>query len=196
MAGRGSNGRGTRGQGGAAAALARLLHSDSVQLLDSYRKSESLPSSGVSGVHLVSVPPLVPQLSDTDKISILRAALKECLQLLEDVIAKEDEEFSDESDYKTKQKTVRDRLRHLLASTEQLADGQTFAAEVKENVLDGQSVGSSFGLKMWTVRVLQEIVHWTGQTSDILQSPPAVKHVTPRTRTTPRTRKAIQKSRK
>lgn len=82
----------------------------------------------------MSIPPLVPQLSDAEKISILHAALKECLRLLEDVITREDAEFSDEdSEYKRKRKTVRDRLGHLLASTEHLlVDGQRFEAKVKE----------------------------------------------------------------
>lgn len=77
---------------------------------------------------------MVPQLSDAEKISILHAALKECLRLLEDVITREDAEFSDEdSEYRRIRKTVRDRLGHLLASTEQLlVDGQKFEAEVKE----------------------------------------------------------------
>lgn len=88
----------------------------------------------MEGGHLISIPPLVPQLSDEEKISILHAALKECLRLLEDVITREDEEFPDEdSEYKRIRTTVRDRLRHLLASTEQIiVDCQKFEAEVKE----------------------------------------------------------------
>ncbi|XP_056091264.1 ciliary neurotrophic factor isoform X2 [Rhinichthys klamathensis goyatoka] len=155
MAGRGANGRhGLRGHAGRTAALARLLHKECVQLLEAYRNSESLPSSPVAGDYLVSIPPLVPQLSDTEKISILHAALKECLRLLEDVITREDADFSDEdSEYRRKRKTE----------------------------LDGQVAGGSFGLKMWIVRVLQDLVHWTGQTSDTLHSLPAEMEKTPKT---------------
>ncbi|XP_056313263.1 ciliary neurotrophic factor [Danio aesculapii] len=195
MAGRGTNGRhGLRGRVGTSAALARLLHKECIQLLKSYRNSESLPSSPVEGGHLISIPPLVPQLSDEEKISILHAALKECLRLLEDVITREDEEFPDEdSEYKRIRTTVRDRLRHLLASTEQMiVDGQKFEAEVEEE-LDGQATGGSFGLKMWTVRVFQELVHWTGQTSDALSSLPAEKDKAPVSR---RTRRGAGKLRK
>lgn len=178
MAGRSANGR----HAGRAAALARLLHKDCVQLLELYRDSESLPPSPVDGGYLVSIPPLVPQLSDGEKISFLHAALKECQRLLEKVITREDAEFSDEdSEYKRKRKTVRDRLGHLLASTEQLlVDGQRFEATVKEE-LDGQVASGSFGLKMWIVRVLQDLVHWTGQTSDTLHSMPAEVEKAPKT---------------
>ncbi|XP_048052704.1 ciliary neurotrophic factor [Megalobrama amblycephala] len=197
MAGRGTNGRhGLRGHAGRTAALARLLHKECIQLLESYRNSESLPSSPVAGDYLVSTPPLVPQLSDAEKISILHAALKECLRLLEDVITREDAEFSDEdSEYRRKRKTVRDRLGHLLASTEQLlVDGQKFEAEVKEE-LDGQAASGSFGLKMWIVRVLQDLVHWTGQTSDTLRSLPAEMVKAPKTMSR-RTRRGTGKIRK
>uniref|UniRef100_A0A8C2Q3Y6 Ciliary neurotrophic factor n=1 Tax=Cyprinus carpio TaxID=7962 RepID=A0A8C2Q3Y6_CYPCA len=197
MAGRGTNGRhGSRGHAGRTAALARLLHKECIQLLELYRNSESLPSSPVDGGYLVSIPPLVPQLSDAEKISILHAALKECLRLLEDVITREDAEFSDEdSEYKRKWKTVRDRLGHLLASTEQLlVEGQKFEAKVKEE-LDGQAVSGSFRLKMWIVRVLQDLVHWTGQTSDTLHSMPAEMEKAPKTMSR-RTRRGAEKIRK
>ncbi|KAI7810613.1 ciliary neurotrophic factor [Triplophysa rosa] len=171
MAGRASRGRhGLRGQAGRSAALARLLHEECNQLLELYRKRESLPSSPVAGDYLVSVPPLVPQMSDAEKISILHAALKECLRLLEDVINREDAEFSEEEgDYTRQRTTVKDRLGHLLVSTERLlVDGQRFEAAVKEE-LDGSG---RFGMKMWILRVLQDLVHWTGQTSNTLNQLP------------------------
>ncbi|XP_043094297.1 ciliary neurotrophic factor [Puntigrus tetrazona] len=197
MAGRSANGRhGLRGHAGRTAALARLVHKECIQLLEIYRNSESLPSLPADGGYLVSIPPLVPQLSDAEKISILHAALKESLRLLEDVITREDAEFSGEdSEYKRKQKTVRDRLGHLLASTEQLlVDGQRFEAEVKEE-LDGQAASGAFGLKMWIVRVLQDLVHWTGQTSETLHSMPAETEKAPKTRSL-RTRRGAGKIRK
>lgn len=172
MAGRATHDRyGLRGHAGRSAALARLLHKDSIQLLELYRKSESLPSLPVAGDYLVSIPPLAPQLSDEEKISILHAALQECQRLLGDAITRVDAEFTEdvEGEYKKQRTTVRDRLGHLLASTERLlGDGKRFEAEVKEE-LDGSE---SFGLKMWFLRVLQELVHWTGQTSDTLNSLP------------------------
>ncbi|KAK2909033.1 hypothetical protein QQF64_000917 [Cirrhinus molitorella] len=198
MAGRGTNGRhGLRGHAGRTAALALLVHKECTQLLELYRNSESLPSSPVDEGYLVSIPPLVPQLSDAEKISLLHAALKECLRLLEDVITREDAEFSDEEDseYRRKRKTVRDRLGHLLASTEQLlVDGPKFEAKVKEE-LDGQAASGSFGLKMWIVRVLQDLVHWTGQTSDTLRSLPAEMEKAPKIMSR-RTRRGAGKIRK
>lgn len=106
-------------------------------LLILQRKRESLPSSPVAGDYLVSVPPLVPQMSVAEKISILHAALKECLRLLEDVITREDVEFSEEKGEYTRQRTtVKDRLGHLLVSTERLlVDGLRFEAAVKEVLL-------------------------------------------------------------
>ncbi|XP_051561492.1 uncharacterized protein LOC127445449 isoform X2 [Myxocyprinus asiaticus] len=198
MAGRAINRRhGTRGHAGRSAAhLARLLHGECVQLLELYKKQESLPSSSKAVDYLVSIPPMVPQLSDTEKISILHAALKECLRLLEDVITREDAEFSDEeNEYKKQRKTVRDRLRHLLVSTERLVvDGQKFEAQVKEE-LDGQMSSGSFSLKMWILRLLQDLVHWTGQISDTLQSLPAEMEKTPKTMSR-RIRRGVEKIRK
>ncbi|KAA0722163.1 hypothetical protein E1301_Tti009089 [Triplophysa tibetana] len=180
MAGRASLGRhGLREHAGRSTALARLLHEECIQLLELYRKRESLPSSPVAGDYLVSVPPLVPQMSDAEKISILHAALKECLRLLEDVITREDVEFSEEKGEYTRQRTtVKDRLGHLLVSTERLlVDGLRFKAAVKEE-LDGTG---RFGLKMWILRVLQDLVHWTGQTSNTLNQLPVEMEKAPKT---------------
>lgn len=171
MAGRATHDRlGLRGHAGRSAHLARLLHKDCIQLLELYRKSESLTSSPVAENYLVSIPPLTPQLSDAEKISILHAALLECQRLLDDAITRLDEEFTEvDGEYKKQRTTVSDRLGHLLASTKRLlGDGKRFEAEVKE-VLHGRG---SFGLKMWFLRVLQDLVHWTGQISDTLNSLP------------------------
>lgn len=72
-------------------------------------------------------------MSDAEKISILHAALKECLRLLEDVITRDAEFSEEEGEYTRQRTTVKDRLGHLLVSTERLlVDGQRFEAAVKE----------------------------------------------------------------
>lgn len=96
---------------------------------------ESLPSNSVSGSQLVSIPPLTSQLSPSEQICYLHAALRVCLSLLDNAITHEDASFPDtpEDEYTKQRTTVRDRLNHLVLSTERLlVGGKKCDAEVKK----------------------------------------------------------------
>ncbi|XP_076845664.1 ciliary neurotrophic factor [Brachyhypopomus gauderio] len=188
MASLNTNGRQrSGGQTERAAALARLLHEECVRLLGLYTERESFPSIPESRAQLVIIPPLTPQLSNAEKICFLHAALEECLRLLEEVIRREDTEFSDgeEDEYKKQRRTVKTRLGHLLISTERLlVDGKTCAATVA-TVPDSVDSGS-FALKKWILQVLQDLEYWSSQTSVTLQSLPEKTKTANRTTRGPR----------
>ncbi|XP_062850819.1 ciliary neurotrophic factor [Trichomycterus rosablanca] len=159
---------------GKTVALAKLLHEECKHLLHLYTERQSLPSLPVSGGQLVSIPPLTPQLSSSERLCFLHAALRACLSLLEDVIAREDSEFSDtlEDEYVNQRRTVKDRLGHLVLTTErQLQEVVRCQATVTKvpDLMDG----GAFALKKWILQVLQDLVHWSGKTVETLQSPSA-----------------------
>ncbi|XP_072534694.1 ciliary neurotrophic factor [Salminus brasiliensis] len=183
MAGR----QGSGGQAGKAAAIARLLHDECTHLLQLYTERESLPSFAAPGGQLVTLPTLGPQLSPAEKLCFLHAALSECRRLLDEAIKREDAEFAPEEDeYRAQRRTVKDRLGHLLLSTERLlVDGKKCAASVAE-VPDSVD-GGTFALKKWILQVLQDIVHWSSQTSEALQTLPGEK--------APRRRRAARRQR-
>ncbi|KAI4890047.1 hypothetical protein NFI96_002460 [Prochilodus magdalenae] len=117
MAGRQRSG----GQSGKAAAIARLLHEECAHLLQLYTERESMPSSAAPHGQVVTLPPLGPQLSPVEKLCFLHPALSECRRLLDEVIKREDTEFPPyEDEYRSQRATVKDRLGHLLLSTERL----------------------------------------------------------------------------
>ncbi|KAB5581330.1 hypothetical protein PHYPO_G00174340 [Pangasianodon hypophthalmus] len=153
-------------------ALARLLHKDCTQLLELYTTRESLPSNSVSGSQLVSIPPLTSQLSPSEKICFLHAALRACLRLLDQAITREDAIFPDtpEDEYTKQRKTVRERLEHLVLSTERLlVGGKRCDAEAKD-LVDSEA----FALKKWILQVLQDLVYWSNKTAETLQTLPAL----------------------
>ncbi|XP_030644087.1 ciliary neurotrophic factor [Chanos chanos] len=180
MAGLTNGKQGSGGQAGKAAALARLLHEESLRLLELYREKESLPLQPVEGDRMVSSPPFTSQLSAADKLCFLHAALTKCVHLLDRAIGREDTEFGNDKqgEYTKLRQTVKDRLRHLLQSTERLLVEQkgsaacSTEADVKEET-DGLFSGGTFNLKMWIHRVLQEVVHWSDTASQTLHSLPA-----------------------
>ncbi|CAL8376635.1 unnamed protein product [Gadus morhua 'NCC'] len=92
----------------------------------------------------------------------LHGALRQCLGLLHCLIQREEEELGElEGEYEAMRKSVRRRLEHLVLSTCGLLSG---GAEVGPDhscteEVDGE-VGS-FALKMWTYRVLLELLHWS-----------------------------------
>ncbi|TTR03964.1 hypothetical protein Baya_15953 [Bagarius yarrelli] len=94
---------------------------------------ESLTSNSVPRSQLVSIPPLTSQLSPSDKVCFLHAALRACLRLMDKAITHEDVIFPDipEDEYSKQRTTVRDRLNYLVSSTERLlAGGKKCDAEV------------------------------------------------------------------
>ncbi|KAF5901880.1 ciliary neurotrophic factor-like protein, partial [Clarias magur] len=139
---------------------------------------ESLQSNPVSRPQLVCIPPLT-QLSPPDKLSFLNAALRACLCQLDQAIIREDDMFPNtpEDEYRKQRTTVRERLNYLVLSTqgEKRVDAQT-----KDFVDSG-----TFALKQWVLQVLQDLVHWSNETAETLQTLPA-----PKAQRQPRTRRA------
>ncbi|XP_066535945.1 ciliary neurotrophic factor [Hoplias malabaricus] len=165
-----------------AARLAALLLEDCTQLLHLYTERESLsPTPPVAGGQLVKLPPL-DALSSAERLCFLHAALSECRLLLDEAIKREDEQFVLQGDeYKTQRGTVKDRLGHLLLSTERLLeDSKRCAASVAE-IPDSLDSGT-FAVKFWILQVLQDLVHWSKQTSRTLQAMSTETEKKPRSR--------------
>ncbi|KAL4640602.1 hypothetical protein GN956_G12862 [Arapaima gigas] len=182
MAGTGTGAGGRRGSAGTgagkAAALARLLHQDCSRLLDLYMEREAFLSEvTVAQERIVTPSPALGRLPPSEQLRLLHSALQQCLGLLQDVMARENEDFGvdDKGEYGRLQNTVKDRLEHLLGSTKLLLvsrDGTAALTPARE-VTDGLEKGNSFSLKVWIYRVLQELIHWmltAWQTLQALQS--------------------------
>ncbi|KAK2852225.1 hypothetical protein Q7C36_007426 [Tachysurus vachellii] len=175
-------------------ALAKLLHRDCTQLLDLYTARESLMSNSVSESQLVSIPPLTSQLSPSEKICFLQAALRKCLHLLDKAITHEDAIFPErpEDEYSKQRKTVRERLNYLVSSTERLlVEGKRCDAEAKDLVDSGV-----FALKKWILQVLQDVLYWSNKTAETLQTLPALKAMKPTRRRRAAGKKEARKLRK
>lgn len=156
---------------GRAVAIARLLRSECTDLLRLYKERETFLSDHTpDGGRMVSLSPEVEEPSTEEQVQLLHSALRQCLGLLHCVILKEDEEWGQmEGDYNTVRKNVRARLEHLLFTTKDLVEGATLEVtpdhQCNEEV-DG--AGGVFGLKMWTYRVLLELIHWADHAAQTL----------------------------
>ncbi|KAM9335579.1 uncharacterized protein ABDE67_020574 [Symphorus nematophorus] len=152
-------------QTGRAVALARLLHHECTRLLQLYKERETFlldhtPDSG----RIVSLSHDSEGPSTEQQVQLLHSALRQCLGLLHCVILKEEEELGElEGDYETMRKNVRLRLEHLLLSTKHLGETEDTPLEVTPDhqcTEETDGAGGVFALKMWTYRVLLELIHW------------------------------------
>ncbi|KAJ3585113.1 hypothetical protein NHX12_013835 [Muraenolepis orangiensis] len=149
----------SRSRTGRAVAVARLLHQECGHLLQLYRERESFladhtPEEG----RIVSLSPdaLADDPGAEEQVGLLHGALRQCLE------------------YEAMRKTVRSRLEHLLHSTKVLlpppqaggAEAEVTPDNACTEEVDGE--GGSFALKMWTYRVLLELVHWADHASTTL----------------------------
>ncbi|XP_041840489.1 ciliary neurotrophic factor-like [Melanotaenia boesemani] len=158
---------------GRAVALARLLHSECTDLLRLYKERETFLSNHTpDGGRMVSLSPEVEEPSAEEQVQLLHSALRQCLGLLHCVILKEEEEWGQlEGDYETMKKTVRARLEHLLFSTKDLVETEGTTLEVTPDHQCNEEVdgaGGVFSLKMWTYRVLLELIHWADHAAQTL----------------------------
>ncbi|KAA0723982.1 hypothetical protein E1301_Tti021453 [Triplophysa tibetana] len=166
----------TRSAADRAAALARLLHRDCTRLLELYKERESFLSHLVpDGRRLVSLVLCREALTTDEQVGHVRSALRRCTELLECLISREVEEMGEEmeGEYETLRKAVKDRLGHLVHSTGALLENseggcppspETKCAEGQDEV-DGSGM---FAAKLWTYRVLLELIHWTDWASQTL----------------------------
>ncbi|TDG99747.1 hypothetical protein EPR50_G00197560 [Perca flavescens] len=156
-----------------AVALARLLHYECTRLLQLYKEKETfLADHTPDGGRIVSLSPDSEEPSTEQQVQLLHSALRQCLGLIHCVILKEEEEWGElEGDYETMRKNVQLRLEHLLHSTKGLVETENTTLEVTPDHRcneETDGAGGVFGLKMWTYRVLLELVHWADHAAQTL----------------------------
>ncbi|XP_035530734.1 ciliary neurotrophic factor [Morone saxatilis] len=161
-------------QTGRAVALARLLHHECTHLLQLYKEKETFLSDHTpDGGRIVSLSLDSEEPSAEEQVLLLHSALRQCLGLIHCVIEKEEEEWGElEGDYEAMRKNVHLRLEHLLHSTKDLVETEDKTLEVtpdhQHNTEETDGAGGVFGLKMWTYRVLQELIHWADHAAQTL----------------------------
>lgn len=160
---------------GRAVALARLLHHECTHLLQLYKEKETL-LMGLTpeGGRIVCLSPDAQEPSPEGQVQRLHSALRQCLGLLHCVIVKEEEEWGElEGDYESMRKNVRQRLEHLLVSTKDLVETDDVTLEVTPDHRcneETDGAGGIFALKMWTYRVLEELIHWADHAAQALHA--------------------------
>uniref|UniRef100_A0A1A7Z487 Uncharacterized protein n=1 Tax=Iconisemion striatum TaxID=60296 RepID=A0A1A7Z487_9TELE len=158
---------------GRAVALARLLHRECTDLLQLYKEKETdlwdhIPDGG----RIVTLSLEKEEPSTEEQVQMLHSALRKCLGLLHCVIQKEEEEWGKlEGNYETMKENVQTRLEHLLYTTKDLVGTEDTTLEVTPDhpcneETDG--AGGVFALKLWTIRVLLELIHWADHAAKTL----------------------------
>ncbi|TNN85209.1 hypothetical protein EYF80_004559 [Liparis tanakae] len=160
-------------QTGRAVALAQLLHHECARLLQLYKEKETFLSDHTPDAgRMVSHSPHSEEPTTEQQVHLLHSALRQCLGLIHCVILKEEEEWGElEGDYETMRKNVRLRLEHLLCSTKCLVETENMTLEVTPDHQcneETDGAGGVFGLKLWTYRVLLELVHWADHAAQTL----------------------------
>ncbi|TSL54335.1 hypothetical protein Baya_6225 [Bagarius yarrelli] len=159
-----------------AVALARLLHQECKNLLELYKERESfLPHHTPEGERLLIFDLCPDNPSSEQQVSHAHSALSRCLEMLECLIAREVEELGEEfqGEYETVRNTVKDRLGHLLHSTGALLkNGEGVCAPLPEfqcvQGMDEVEGSGSFANKLWTYKVLLEMIHWSNLAAQAL----------------------------
>lgn len=159
-----------------AAALARLLHRDCTRLLELYKEREDFLSQHAPGDERLVTLALCPEaLSTAEQVGHVRSALRRCMELLECLISREVEEMGEEleGEYESLRKTVKDRLGHLVHSTAALLENGEGGCPPSPPLQcpkgqDEVEGSDSFAAKIWTYRVLLELIHWTDSASQTL----------------------------
>ncbi|XP_027895130.1 uncharacterized protein LOC114158022 isoform X2 [Xiphophorus couchianus] len=160
-------------QTGRAVALARLLHQECIQLLELFKEREtSLSDQTPDGGRMVSLSPEATESTTEEQVQLLHSALRQCLGMIHCVIQKEEEEWGRlEDNYETLKASVRARLENLLHTTKNLLRSKDKILDVTPDHQcneDVDGIGGTFGLKMWTYRVLLELIHWADQAAKTL----------------------------
>lgn len=161
------------GRTGRAVALARLLHRECTHLLQLFREKESFSEDYTpDGGRIVSLSAASEEHSTEEQVLLLHSALRQCLGLIHCVIVKEKEEWGElEGDYESMRKNVHQRIEYLLHTTKALMETEEAILEVTPDhqcteEVDGPA--GAFALKMWTYRVLLELVHWADHAAHTL----------------------------
>ncbi|KAM3857844.1 ciliary neurotrophic factor [Diretmus argenteus] len=153
-----------------AVALARLLRQECTHLLQLYRERETFLSDHTpQGGRIVSLSANSEEPSTEEQVQLLHSALRQCLGLLHCLILREEDEMGElEGDYETMRKTVRARLEHLLNSTRVLVETDDTTVEVSPDDQCNEEVDGAFAAKIWTYRVLLELIHWADHAAQTL----------------------------
>uniref|UniRef100_A0A3P9PS53 Uncharacterized protein n=1 Tax=Poecilia reticulata TaxID=8081 RepID=A0A3P9PS53_POERE len=160
-------------QTGIAVDLAQLLHQECIQLLELFKGREtSLSDQTPDGGRMVSLCSKAKESSTEEQVQLLHSALRQCLGMLHCVIQKEEEEWGRLDDnYETLKASVRERLKNLLHTTKDLLKSNNETLEVTPDHHCNEEVDGTqgtFGLKMWTYRVLLELIHWADHAAKTL----------------------------
>ncbi|XP_077400844.1 ciliary neurotrophic factor-like isoform X2 [Vanacampus margaritifer] len=158
---------------GKALSLARLLQYECSRLLQLYTEHETfLSEQPTEGRRMVSLSPSLEEADPEEAVRRLHAALRQCLGLLHCAITRAEEEWGElEGDFETQRDTVRIRLEHLLHTTKHLLQTDDATLEVTPDIRCDEETdggGGAFQLKMWTHRVLLELVHWADHAAQAL----------------------------
>ncbi|KAF7686893.1 hypothetical protein C0J45_22494 [Silurus meridionalis] len=159
-----------------AVALAQLLHQECTTLLELYKERESFLTHHVpEGDRLLIVDLCSDTPSSVQRVGHAHSALSRCLEMLNCLINHEVEELGEEleGEYETARKTVKDRIGHLLHSTGVLLEnGEGMCSLLPEfqciQGLDEVEGSGSFATKLWTYRVLLELIHWSDSAANAL----------------------------
>ncbi|CAL1590971.1 unnamed protein product [Knipowitschia caucasica] len=156
-----------------AVSLARLLHQESSLLLKLFKEKESFFEDYTpDGGRIVSLSAASEEPSTEEQVLLLHSGLRQCLGLIHCVILKEEEEWGDlEGDYESMRKNVHQRLGYLLHTTKALMENEETILEATPDHQCTEEVDGSagvFALKMWTYRVLLELVHWADHAANTL----------------------------
>ncbi|XP_027895129.1 uncharacterized protein LOC114158022 isoform X1 [Xiphophorus couchianus] len=140
----------------------------------SYHKERetSLSDQTPDGGRMVSLSPEATESTTEEQVQLLHSALRQCLGMIHCVIQKEEEEWGRlEDNYETLKASVRARLENLLHTTKNLLRSKDKILDVTPDHQcneDVDGIGGTFGLKMWTYRVLLELIHWADQAAKTL----------------------------
>ncbi|KAG7274516.1 hypothetical protein CRUP_025709 [Coryphaenoides rupestris] len=182
MAGRRTRGGSSSDGATRAAAIAELLHLECGHLLELYRKREYLGADPqvLPDPMLVSVPPASAQLEVRDQLWRIHSALSQCCCLLDRAIAREERELGlavaaggERDDYQKQRKTVKDRLKLLLVSTQLLLAPGGTAAPIPTDCGEPDKAAVLFDVKMWIYRIFLELDYWSLTAVGTLQALPA-----------------------
>lgn len=173
---------------GSAVALARLLRLECGRLLELWKERETgFADHTPDGGRMVSLKSSSSSSSSTTeeeggeeeegaetKVQRMHGALRQCLGLLHCVMEREEEEWGElEGDYALLRNTVRRRLELLLHATKALVETEAAPLDVTPDHRCSEEVdggGGAFGLKLWTLRVLLELVHWADHATHTLHA--------------------------
>uniref|UniRef100_A0A3P8SP18 Ciliary neurotrophic factor n=1 Tax=Amphiprion percula TaxID=161767 RepID=A0A3P8SP18_AMPPE len=137
--------------------LARLLHLECTRLLK--REGDLLSDHTPEGDALCPCPQTRRHPVAEEQVQCLHSALRQCLRPAPLCHPEGRGRMGRlEGDYETMKKNVRTR-RGALTTLEVTPDHQC-------NEVDG--TGGLFGLKMWTYRVLLELIHWADHAAQTL----------------------------